>query len=242
MNPEAAVVLSVEDNPDSTMEVVEHLRMQGATVIQSESADAAERVIRVRNVDYILLDLRVPRTGRDPLRGGVTFIKDLKSGRLGPLNRDTPFLVLTSFIHEVSLDEVREVPDFIAPVFAKAAVMPEEIESSLDLDVDPERSASQYFLDSLLQIDSAPTDGTVHFSAPAWPGEGRAAVPVDELPDEIREELGYNVFPVYVWARINVDAATTLELMPSEFRICLIDEGHDEAFDGPLLAPSGPQA
>ena len=81
-------VLSVEDNPNSVLEVVSYLKRHGADVLEVVDVDRAEDVVSARRVDALLLDVRVPGRREDEQHGGLAFIKRLKRGSLGDLNRD----------------------------------------------------------------------------------------------------------------------------------------------------------
>lgn len=226
-----AVLLSVEDNPLSVIEVTEHYRRRGAEVVEAPDMRRAEECIGEVRVDGILLDLRFPTGSRDSLRGGIEFIRNLKAGNFGRLNQDAPFIVLTSFVHEVHLDEFTQLQGFSGPVFAKATATPREISFALGIQEPPPAPDGPYFVDALITIESPPKGGQVILGVDSWPGGEQVVIPEGELPPEVREEFMYGDFPVYVWARVDIDAESPDELMPTDFRLSIAPETELSVFD-----------
>lgn len=224
-------VLSVEDNPNSVLEVVSYLKRHGADVLEVVDVDRAEDVVSARRVDAILLDVRVPGRREDEQHGGLAFIKRLKRGSLGDLNRDVPFLVLTSFIYDSQLTELSSVAGFAGPVFSKAQVSPTEVTSALGI-FDPGQDGPRpYFVDALLTVNAPPTRGQVTLHADSWPVDEEVNIPEGEFPPEVQQEFDYDEYPLYIWARVNIDAETAAELMPTNFRLSLAREEDLQRFD-----------
>lgn len=140
-------VLSLEDFPDSIADVVGSLRDAGSLVEQAGTFEGAVELVYRNAYDLILVDARVPRKGQLQVEAGPEFLRLLGSTP----NAATPFLVLTSFPHEIDVSNLRNLPGFLA-LLNKASVTGEILEEILGIDLDLKQSErpGEFMVEDLL--------------------------------------------------------------------------------------------
>jgi CheY-like chemotaxis protein len=88
-------ILSVEDEPGTLEGPLSSLELDGHTVERAEDVETAEERLRSKQFDVVLVDQRLPHAGRIDYDGGSKLVARLKTGELGGINRETPFLFVT---------------------------------------------------------------------------------------------------------------------------------------------------
>jgi CheY-like chemotaxis protein len=221
-------ILSVEDLPDTSAAVVGSLKDEGIPVIEVKTVQEATEQVARRSFKLILLDARVPDRDTLEVDAGIKFIQRLKSREFGEHNIRTPFLVLTSFVHEVDVDELSELPGFLG-VLSKTAVTTDVVRELIGLQVslDTEPKGDEFIVEDLLVSERGDNgDGTVSFTVPAWPGDDEIIVPIKTLPEDIAVELGWGDLPFFLWGQVNIAAQEAGAVRPRRFRLYVgSDEG-----------------
>jgi CheY-like chemotaxis protein len=229
------VVLSVEDDKDTTSAVIAELRSLSVAVVEVTDILEAERACRDHQFALILIDLRINRGDVFLEDGGVQFVRQLKAGVFGEHNVLTPFAMLTAFPLNVPRNELARLPGFVS-VFSKTAPVIADLAASARrmLPWFPTAALGRmhsHVVDDLLIIDGV-RNSRGHYRAKvgAWHG-GSLFLEPQQLPPEVEQELAYGVFPVYAWAKLNIDAATEAEVLPHDFRLVIPDQGAKVRFD-----------
>lgn len=156
---------------------------------------AARRDLSNRESVLVVLDRRMPENEGDKpvLQGGASLIIDLDEGRLGELNRGTPFIVLTSTELETSFDEARLgehercVGEFVKgdDVEEFEQAVRERLRSLgvfLDAGADP-------WVETVVCVVREKRGKRERWGVvvPAWGGERLAWVPADHIPADVVE-------------------------------------------------------
>lgn len=226
-------VLSMEDLPDSTAAVVASMQDAGIVIDQVGTVAAAMESVKARRYDLILLDARMPSRNRLDVEAGPIFMRELKGRAWESENVETPFLVLSSFIHEIDVDSLLRLPGFLG-VFNKASITSEGLEEvlGLDLSLDDIEDRGEFVVEDLLISESGDErNGFVRFCVPSWPEDEPVPVQIQHLPDDVSQELAWGDTPFYVWARVNIAAATAKEVRPRSFRLYVGDDDEERAFE-----------
>lgn len=231
-----ADLLGLEDEPDTTANVVGRLHEFGHRVLSAHNLESA--IVRSKGGRFqgIMLDQRFSTHSAFDGRAGLEFIRALKSGLFGEMNRDVPFVVLTSYPHEVPVAEYLNIQGFCGPILSKLSVDAIDVCAALGLLVPGGAKPDEFWVDDLLEVhEPANAAGRYYFYVPAWShGEG-VEVSAAILPEDVRVELEWGVFPAYVWAQVNIDAVDARAVSPREFRMSLdSDEGLASFYGGRL--------
>jgi len=230
---EGATLLGLEDEPDTTANIVGRLHDFGHRVARAHNLESAIARSKDDSLQGILLDQRFSTATEFNGRAGLEFIRALKGGLYGEMNRDVPFVVLTSYPHEVPVAEYLKIPGFRGPILSKLSVGAIDVCAALGLLVPGDAEADEFWVDDLLEVHApANAAGRYYFHVPAWSyGEG-VEVSAAVLPEDVRVELEWGEFPAYVWAQVNIDAEDARGVSPREFRISVVSDDNLANFYG----------
>lgn len=107
-------ILYYEDQQDKVRTILEMLTIKlGLTVLLAETPSEARDAVEKRNLDLILLDIRIRGDNQDEdeeedwRRRGLYFLRDLRAGKLsGATPADIPVLVITGVVNTADVDEI----------------------------------------------------------------------------------------------------------------------------------------
>jgi CheY-like chemotaxis protein len=228
-------VLVVEDAPETVSTTVAQLRAADISVDEVGTLGEAEH--RVSKVQYslLLVDLRVPQGDDGVSQGGLEFVKNARAGRFGEFNRNTPAVLLTAYVYDISKEDLEKVRGFVIKLGKLSPVLKDiRLAGGGLLDWLPvQRTApSQWVVEDLLIVRDPVVDGHVIASVSRWPGGDSVRLTVSELPDEIQQELAYpENRPLLISALINKAARTEDQVKPHRLRIRESDAELEREFD-----------
>ena len=91
-------VLIVEDDPRCLVAFRRRLRKAGVLFDEFPDRARAEQMLSAGEYSLVLLDVFLDTEREtDPDTSGMTLLRNLRSGRLGEMNKDTPVVVLTGY-------------------------------------------------------------------------------------------------------------------------------------------------
>ena len=91
-------VLVVEDIPEAVEGLERLLDVEAIPYKQVKTSDDAENMLRTNPFSLMLLDLYLKVSDETSRTlSGVSIMEQLRSGKLGPLNKDIPVLVVTAY-------------------------------------------------------------------------------------------------------------------------------------------------
>jgi CheY-like chemotaxis protein len=227
-------VLSIEDEVDTISEVSGAIRDYGLVVVDADRLEVARERILEQEYDLLIVDSRMQDEGRLVARGGVTFLRDLKEHRLGAMNVDAPFVILTAYVHEVDQSLLVDLPGYRGLLSKMNSGVLQDMShcTGWELIKGNGRSRNSYRMDDLL-VATGPPDSRnrLRLYVPAWDGGEWIEVQFASLPSEIRQEISFGDYPCYVWAEVNLAARDQSEVRPSNYRLCIRDPEEGQHFE-----------
>lgn len=228
-------VLVVEDHRQSVSATLD--RITGAEHELTLVADAAdaERELRHRAFDLVLLDLRISRDGRYAEEGGLELVESLLADELGATNATAHLAVLTAFPNQLPAERLPVAPRFLG-VFSKLGSPVSELRLAargalewLAPSADTWQVADALYAEDILTIDGFADDlGRIVVALNGWDMQPTFTMAVEDLPPDLQQELAFNERPVRFWARVNIAAESEDQLAPHEFRLILPAEDESD--------------
>jgi CheY-like chemotaxis protein len=113
---EAMRILAVEDERQSIYSALVEWRLRGYDVTRVTNLLDARAVLSKSKFDLVVADVRLPPTDDETKIdqfGGVDLIRDLRAGRVGRMNKKTPFMIVTAQIGSLSHTAIKAFGDCI---------------------------------------------------------------------------------------------------------------------------------
>lgn len=113
-------VLLIEDEISTVRGTIRGLERKNFTIDKVGSVVEAENCIGNNTYDLLIIDIRIPLEPRGKAEddAGLDIIRRLRNGNLGPLNRNSHFIILTAQNRAVRIDEFENNKNFLG-VFGK---------------------------------------------------------------------------------------------------------------------------
>ncbi|MCW2663811.1 MAG: hypothetical protein JWP83_4963 [Mycobacterium sp.] len=222
-------VCLVEDEPATTLAIVEELERRGVDVAVKGVVSDAEVLVREHRCDLILIDLRIAQGRHDLHRGGERFAIDMSNGVFGPTNATTPFVILTAFPYEADREGLGALQNYCGVIDKTASSLATLAASTANLcpwltELTFDEPDLPHIMVDLLMVEEQSVDDSVHFTVPSWSSTEKVPVKTDRLPAELQQELAYGYRPVFVWAKVNVRASRAEYVRPHDYAIHEVDD------------------
>lgn len=215
-------ILFVEDVRQSVEGLMVYLRARGLQVEFAEDLHSARRLLRQTHFGLLLIDWALPErldAGAVIDDGGHRLINELLSGKLGQLNAQTPFAVITSPGRVGDIGSINSLPWFWGVHFKAGDIRPimriaERLAGPVSDSVARKPLRTLVRISGLKTIDGEKTALAV---IPGWDRSQTLPLKLAELPETVRIILASESCPVFFTAIVNVAANRVDELQPMDF-------------------------
>lgn len=112
-------ILIVEDIPNTLAGTLIKLEDLGAQVECAESVFEAKKYLTEKKYDVLILDWRLPEKPGEDVNdiAGEILVEDLKSGKLGNINKEIPFIAVTAQRSVINYPKVKEISGCIDVIY-----------------------------------------------------------------------------------------------------------------------------
>lgn len=207
LDPTTLRVLSVEDEKKTILGHLDSLSFDGYEVQWEPDTPSAEARLRKVPFNFLILDQRFPGSdGSIDLEAGSSLVRRLKSGKLGEVNINVPFVFVTGSYEWVKESEMVKLPGYRG-ILVKASGVTTKLRAYCAQEL-RRTDAAAYRDRVLVRVEHCSADG-LEVVIPSWSLSERVHVRLEELPEEMRVS---NLEGARLFARMNLSVSSSEEI------------------------------